>query len=100
MRAAANLFFCVFCVAAHRLLHRSVSHLAHFHNFRHQVTLTGYAFCRSQRPQREAEEQRSNELLVHPDIGGVADAEGVFELVEGRAAPQKPDGEGVAEDHR
>src|SRR3712207_5588287 len=67
---------------------------------RHRMIPSGYVCCRSHKPQRKAEEQRLDELLVHPDVGGVADAEGFFQLVQGSAAPQKPDGEGVAEDHR
>src|SRR5919199_4633327 len=42
----------------------------------------------------------SDELLVHAYVGGVADAEGFFKVVQGGAASQQPDGEGVAENHR
>ena len=42
----------------------------------------------------------SEELLVHAYVGGVADAEGFFELIEGNAAAKEPYGEGVAEVHR
>ena len=41
-----------------------------------------------------------DELFVHPDVGGIAYAQGFFELVQGGTAPQKPDGEGVTENHR
>src|SRR5918997_343252 len=41
-----------------------------------------------------------DELLVHPDVRGVTDAQGLLELVQGGAAPEEPDREGVAEDHR
>src|SRR5918997_2025716 len=41
-----------------------------------------------------------DELLVHPDVRGVTDAQGLLELVQGGAAPEEPDREGVAQDHR
>ena len=58
---------------------------------RQLIVICGYAFCRFPKSQRETREQGLDRLLVHPDVGAVADAKGFFEFVQGGAAPQKPD---------
>src|SRR3712207_5443767 len=99
MRTAANLFF-VLLRTVWSAKHLGAPRIWPASILRHPAVLYGYVCCRSQRPPRKAEEQRLDELLVHTDVGGVADDEGVCERVQGSAAPQKADGEGVAEDHR